>query len=132
MQTNPELTPAILDELKQQLEQKRRRLNAAISREQQREGSDDTEYEDPAEDVPGDSGDSSVDLQAWDDGHQTLVDLQADLGEVENALAKFDQGTYGLCEVCGRPIPLARLRVLPEARYDVEHQAEIEARQNNP
>jgi DnaK suppressor protein len=132
MQTNPELTPAILDELKQQLEQKRRRLNAAISREQQREGSDDTEYEDPAEDVPGDSGDSSVDLQAWDDGHQTLVDLQADLGEVENALAKFDQGTYGLCEVCGRPIPLARLRVLPEARYDVEHQAEVEARQNNP
>jgi DnaK suppressor protein len=132
MQTNPELTPAILDKLKQQLEQKRRRLNAAISREQQREGSDDTEYEDPAEDVPGDSGDSSVDLQAWDDGHQTLVDLQADLGEVENALAKFDQGTYGLCEVCGRPIPLARLRVLPEARYDVEHQAEIEARQNNP
>lgn len=132
MQTNPELTPEILAELKQVLEQKRSRLNAAISREQQREGSDDTEYEDPSEDVAGDSADSSVDLQAWDDGHQTLVDLQEDLAEVENALAKFDQGTYGLCEVCGHPIPLARLRVLPEARYDVQHQAEVEARQNNP
>lgn len=132
MQTNPELTPAILEELKQQLEQKRRGLTAAINREQQSEGADDTEFEDPAEDAPGDSGDSSVDLQGWDDGHQSLVDAQASLAEVENALAKFDQGTYGLCEVCGRPIPLARLRVLPEARYDVEHQAEVEARQNYP
>ncbi|HEV8193669.1 MAG TPA: hypothetical protein VGP82_19615, partial [Ktedonobacterales bacterium] len=99
MQTNPELTPAILEELRQQLELKRRRLNAAINREQQREGAGDPEFNDPTEDAPGDSGDASVDLQAWDDGHQTLVDLQADLGEVENALAKFDQGTYGLCEV---------------------------------
>src|SRR5581483_6525668 len=96
MQTNPELTPEVLDELRQKLEQKRRGLRAAINREQQREGVGDTEFEDPTEDAPGDSGDSSVDLQAWDTGHQTLVDLQADLGEVEHALAKFDQGTYGL------------------------------------
>ncbi len=132
MQTNPELTPEVLDELRQKLEQKRRGLRAAINREQQREGVGDTEFEDPTEDAPGDSGDSSVDLQAWDTGHQTLVDLQADLSEVEHALAKFDQGTYGLCEAGGEPIPLARLRALPEARYDVRHQAELEARQNNP
>ena len=132
MQTNPELTPEVLAELRQRLEQKQRGLRAAIAREQRREGAGDNEFQDPTEDAPGDSGDSSVDLEAWDTGHQALVDLQADLAEVENALAKFDQGTYGLCEVCGRPIPLARLRALPEARYDVEHQAEVEARQNNP
>jgi len=74
MQTNPELTPAILEELKQQLEQKRRGLTAAINREQQTEGADDTEYEDPAEDAPGDSGDSSVDLQGWDDGCRCGID----------------------------------------------------------
>lgn len=132
MATNPELTPEILDELKQRLEEKRDRLNEAIRREQRNEGEDDSEYQDPSEDAPGDSGDSSVDLQGFDEGHQSLVDLQASLGEVENALAKFDAGTYGVCEVCGRPIPLARLRALPEARYDVQHQAEVEAGQNNP
>jgi DnaK suppressor protein len=132
MQTNPELTPEVLEEQKRALEQKRRRLSAAIAREQRAEGEEGTQFEDPTEDLRGDSADSSVDLQGWDDGHQTLLDLQADLGEVENALAKFDQGTYGLCEVCGRPIPLARLRALPEARYDVAHQAKVEARQNNP
>ena len=130
MQTNPELTPEILAELKEQLERKQRGLRAAIGRELRREGAGDNEFQDPNEDAPGDSGDSSVDLQDWGDGHQTLVDLQADLGEVEHALAKFDQGTYGICEEGGEPIPLARLRAIPEARYDVQHQAEIEARNN--
>jgi RNA polymerase-binding transcription factor DksA len=26
-----------------------------------------------------------------------------------------------MCEGCGRPIPVARLRIIPEARFDVEH-----------
>src|SRR5690348_9349610 len=132
MHANPELTPEVLQELKQRLDAKRDRINAAISREQQSEGEGDSEYQDPSEDAPGDSGDSSVDLQGFDEGYQSLVDWQANLGEVENALSKFDLGTYGVCEVCGRPIPPARLRAIPEARYDVEHQAEVEARQNNP
>jgi len=38
------------------------------------------------------------------------------LAEVEHALAKFEQGTYGLCEGCGQPIELARLETLPWTR----------------
>jgi DnaK suppressor protein len=38
------------------------------------------------------------------------------LAEVENALHKFDQGTYGLCEICGQPIEPARLEALPHAK----------------
>jgi len=37
------------------------------------------------------------------------------LAEVENALHKFDRGTYGLCEICGQPIEPARLEALPHA-----------------
>lgn len=37
------------------------------------------------------------------------------LAEVERALRKFDQGTYGLCELCGQPIEPARLEALPRA-----------------
>jgi len=44
---------------------------------------------------------------------RTLSGLLAD---VEDALAKFDEGTYGKCEECGRPIGLARLQALPYAR----------------
>jgi len=37
------------------------------------------------------------------------------LAEIEHALQKFDQGTYGLCEICGQPIEPARLEALPQA-----------------
>ena len=37
------------------------------------------------------------------------------MAEVGNALSKFKNGTYGLCESCGRPIDPARLDALPQA-----------------
>jgi RNA polymerase-binding protein DksA len=41
--------------------------------------------------------------------------LREQLAEVEHALAKFDQGTYGICDICGQPIDRARLEALPQA-----------------
>ncbi len=35
--------------------------------------------------------------------------------EVEHALHKFEDGTYGLCDACGKPIDPARLEALPQA-----------------
>lgn len=36
-----------------------------------------------------------------------------------HALRRMSEGTYGICEECGRAIPLGHLRVLPEARFCV-------------
>jgi RNA polymerase-binding transcription factor DksA len=47
--------------------------------------------------------------------------LSEQLDEVEHALAKFDSGTYGLCEVSGEPIPEARLEAMPATRVRVEY-----------
>jgi RNA polymerase-binding transcription factor DksA len=41
--------------------------------------------------------------------------LMALLSEVEHALDKLDEGTYGQCDVCGQPVEIARLEVLPQA-----------------
>lgn len=43
----------------------------------------------------------------------TLLDT---LREIEDALRKFDEGTYGLCESCGNQITEARLEAMPAAR----------------
>ena len=41
--------------------------------------------------------------------------IRDQLAEVEHALHKFDQGSYGLCDICGQPIEPARLEALPHA-----------------
>lgn len=46
--------------------------------------------------------------------------LQETLAEVEEALTKFDAGTYGTCEGCGQPIAPARLEAKPAARQCIE------------
>ena len=47
--------------------------------------------------------------------------LRETLDEVLHALAKLDDGTYGLCEVCEEPIAAARLEAMPAARYCITH-----------
>ena len=45
---------------------------------------------------------------------------QRRLEEIDQVLQRIALGTYGLCERCGEPIPIARLRALPTARVHVE------------
>jgi RNA polymerase-binding transcription factor DksA len=47
--------------------------------------------------------------------------LTQQLAEVDRALAKLDDGTYGLCEVCGQPIVEARLEAMPATRFCIDH-----------
>ncbi|HEV7678617.1 MAG TPA: TraR/DksA C4-type zinc finger protein [Candidatus Dormibacteraeota bacterium] len=52
-----------------------------------------------------------------------LQRVEAQLREVEAALERLEAGTYGLCELCGKPIGDERLEAMPAARYCLEDQA---------
>ena len=41
------------------------------------------------------------------------------IGEIEAALDRLAEGTYGTCESCSRPIPFERLEAISQARYCV-------------
>ena len=56
------------------------------------------------------------------------VQEKRELDEVYAAQARLETGTFGICEGCGRPVPLARLRALPAARTCVACQAREEER----
>lgn len=47
--------------------------------------------------------------------------LRRDLDDIEKALARMDEGTYGTCEVCGTEIGEARLEVMPSTRVCIDH-----------
>jgi DnaK suppressor protein len=46
--------------------------------------------------------------------------LEAGLERTERALAKLDEGTYGLCDACGKPIALKRLQAMPDVVLCIE------------
>jgi RNA polymerase-binding transcription factor DksA len=57
----------------------------------------------------------------------TLLSLEQNaLGEINDALQRMQEGTYGVCEVTGKLIPRARLEAIPWARCTAEAQAELE------
>jgi DnaK suppressor protein len=49
------------------------------------------------------------------------------VSEIEEALRRIEEGRYGICENCGKPISERRLEAMPTARYDADCQALIEA-----
>lgn len=51
---------------------------------------------------------------------------QDSLYEIDEALKRIVNGTYGICELTGKPIPKARLDAVPWARFTVEAQAKLE------
>ena len=54
--------------------------------------------------------------------HRALIDrLTGALRDVDLALSKLDDGSFGTCEVCGDEIPEPRLEAMPSARYCINH-----------
>lgn len=76
-----------------------------------------------------DPGDVQFDEESGE-GDTLAVERERDLAlsaqarqaveEIDHALAKFDLGTYGICEASGEPIPEERLEAIPWARERVE------------
>ena len=52
------------------------------------------------------------------------------LMEINEALLRIKNGTFGVCEGSGKTIPKKRLEVFPAARYTVEYQEELEREQS--
>ena len=55
-----------------------------------------------------------------------LSQEQDALYEIDQALKRIELGTYGICEMSGKPIPRTRLEAIPFARFTVECQSQLE------
>ncbi|HEX8180809.1 MAG TPA: TraR/DksA family transcriptional regulator [Pyrinomonadaceae bacterium] len=89
---------------------------------------------------------AALEMVANDDGVKDTVDMSLQdvnqelalrLGErasqavadIDQALLRIDEGSYGICARCSQPIPEARLEAMPTARYDAACQTALEAAQ---
>jgi RNA polymerase-binding transcription factor len=88
--------------------------------------------------------DQAAALEFHDDGVKDSVDLSVQdlnkeialrLGErsskvvadIDQALLRIKEGSYGICARCGKPIDERRLEAIPTARYDAQCQSIIES-----
>jgi len=100
------------EELTSSLEPIRVRL-----RESQRDSSGEIAL---ADQHPADSA-SDTEMRELDVSTEVLY--EARLGQVDDALRRLDDDTYGTCLDCGKAIPVERLELVPETPYCVEDAA---------
>ena len=112
-----------LQDARQSLEQMLRELDSATST-LEGEGAGDSGELSSIDQHPGDT---ASELQDADEQNALLAASAQQRAEVEAALARIENGSYGICVDCGQPIPDARLEVRPEAARCVADQEKHEA-----
>ena len=83
----------------------------------------DTFSESSSDQHPADVGTEVFELEK---GMSIRNNVEAELADVDRALHRVEEGTYGVCEACGRKIPQSRLQAKPSARFCVQDQARAE------
>ena len=104
-----------IERFKQRLLDKERELRSVITRlEGEARVSGEPEVRDSTDDATS-SQNTSESLQ------EDMVASQI-LGQVQDALRRIEDGTYGTCIACGRQIEAARLEAIPWAQYCLQDQ----------
>jgi RNA polymerase-binding transcription factor DksA len=56
----------------------------------------------------------------WETAAEPMPEpVRRELADIEKALRRIEQGSYGSCEACGGPMGMQRIRAIPEARFCV-------------
>ena len=100
-----------LDEFRSRLEQERKRLTGELEKLQASPATTDT----TRGSWFGQRGEQASEAAELERRLLSERRLNDHLAKVEHALHKFEEGTYGLCEQCSKPIDPARLEALPYA-----------------
>ena len=81
-------------------------------------------------DAADDGAKESADLALHDLAEELVLKLGEQdsrmVADIDQALLRLDEGSYGICARCGQEIDERRLEALPTARYDAACQAAIE------
>jgi DnaK suppressor protein len=122
MVSTSKLDTAFLEQQKRRLTALRQEILSIRQRQQGEQNSVNTELSGQARDYEDDAQRlAAVELQ-----DNLVVRDDERLSNIERALQKIGEGTYGLSAASGKPIPIERLRAFPEALYTEEEQRQRE------
>lgn len=104
-----------LAQLKAKLLEEKTRLESELARFADSTGTAGS-YETRIEDMGTDPDENASEVEEYVDNLGLEQNLEAQLKDALDALAKMEAGTYGICEETGKEIALDRLMVYPSAR----------------
>jgi DnaK suppressor protein len=115
------------------IQQQKRQLEARKAELQRQIGNLTEAYPTPVDPIQASEGaqdfeETAVDFLETQQEQSLMVNEQALLTEVERALKRIEEGTYGRCVDCGKPIPEKRLQALPWAARCVQDEERLEQR----
>ncbi|WP_406057659.1 TraR/DksA C4-type zinc finger protein [Streptomyces sp. NBC_01077] len=118
-------TPAEVTEARNELQSEVLRLRSELAHSQEELTGLMRDSGDGAGDDQADTGTKNITRE-----HELALAANARemLEQTEHALERLDSGTYGLCEVCGKPIGKARMQAFPRATLCVEDKQRQERR----
>lgn len=111
-------------EIMQRLAKRRRDLEQVLASAERRSENENLPDELSSEDQH--PGDLATDLFERTRNYSVAEMAEGALEEIDLALRHLDEGSYGICELCRKPIDPERLEARPEARYCVEHAPRVE------
>jgi len=120
------LDQAQLDELRRRLEQDRDSLRTEID-DADNQVQAGVQYDPEQSGYGNHEAESGTEIYEQERNLALERNLEQQLADVEHALDKFAQGTYGICDVCGREIAPERLRVMPQAALCIDDAAKQQA-----
>ena len=115
--------------------QRRRLIDLKGELERIRDGVEDDQRdlgEDEEDFTEHDSGDLSQSIFTREMDATVEQQVERRLGEIDRALQKIEEGTYGICDDTGEEIPKGRLEAVPEAIRTVEAQQRYERERRPP
>ena len=127
--TSNELDKEFVEKQRERLEELRAelvRIVEGLEEDQQDRGESEGDM------TENDSGDMSQSLFTREMDATVEQTMEKRLESVDRALQKVEEGTYGVCDDTGEPIPRGRLEAMPEAIYTVEAQQRRERERRPP
>ncbi len=112
------------NEIREMLSQEAARLAALRDDVKSRSDLDESEQTEPGGEISGADqhpADAATETMQREIDLGLLENIESELDDVERALSKLSDGTYGKCDVCGKEIGDERLRELPATPLCIEH-----------
>jgi len=114
---NNELTQKLKEKLENEKKSIIKELESFASQDPKQKNNWETKYPNRED---GDKSEEADEVQEYENKLSVEHSLELKLKDVSEALDKIENGNYGVCEKCGKPIEEERLKAVPEAKFCVK------------